>query len=315
MNNNEFLLHDRITKIRSVINKYGEDNFYISYSGGKDSCVLSFLIDMAFPNNSIPRTYANTGIELNMVKDFVLDQQKKDSRIIILKPSTNIKQMLEREGYPFKSKNHALLVWRYQTKGMIESVKQYLGAGKWGVKHQCPKCLKYQFSDDFQLKVSDKCCFFLKEEPLTKYAKKYGKKYTIDGIMREEGGRREKATCMVFQNKKLKKFQPLAVVTKSWEEWLIDKYNIDICKIYYPPYNFERTGCKGCPNAFYLEDELHTLSQFFPNERKQCELIWKPVYEEYRRIGYRLPKNEQISGQMNINEYLSNVGDRKANDR
>lgn len=47
----------------------------------------------------------------------------------------------------------------------------------------------------------------------------------------------------------------------------------------------------------------------------KLQLIWKPVYEEYRRIGYRLPKNEQISGQMNINEYLSNVGDRKASDR
>ena len=31
-----------------------------------------------------------------------------------------------------------------------------------------------------------------------------------------------------------------------------------------------------------------------PNERKQCEYIWKPVYEEYRRLGYRLKKVEKI---------------------
>lgn len=30
------------------------------------------------------------------------------------------------------------------------------------------------------------------------------------------------------------------------------------------------------------------------NERKACEVIWKPVYEEYRRIDYRLTKSEQI---------------------
>lgn len=30
------------------------------------------------------------------------------------------------------------------------------------------------------------------------------------------------------------------------------------------------------------------LSVYLPAERKQCEYIWKPVYTEYRRIGYRL---------------------------
>ena len=37
MTDNEFLLFDRLEKIRSVIDKYGEENFYISFSGGKDS--------------------------------------------------------------------------------------------------------------------------------------------------------------------------------------------------------------------------------------------------------------------------------------
>ena len=55
MTDNEFLLFDRITKIKSVVNQYGEDNFYISFSGGKDSTVLSALVDMALPDNNIPR--------------------------------------------------------------------------------------------------------------------------------------------------------------------------------------------------------------------------------------------------------------------
>lgn len=76
MNENEFLLNDRVTKIQSVINQYGEDNFYIAFSGGKDSTVLSWLIDYALPNNNIPRVYCDTGIELNMIRDFVYDCQK-----------------------------------------------------------------------------------------------------------------------------------------------------------------------------------------------------------------------------------------------
>lgn len=40
--------------------------------------------------------------------------------------------------------------------------------------------------------------------------------------------------------------------------------------------------------ARYLQKELDTLGEYFPEERKQCEIIWKPVYDEYRRLGYRL---------------------------
>ena len=79
MTENEFLLQDRLTKIKSTIEKYGEENFYLSFSGGKDSTVLSALIDMALPNNKIPRVYANTGIEYRMIVDFVERESKTAS--------------------------------------------------------------------------------------------------------------------------------------------------------------------------------------------------------------------------------------------
>lgn len=63
MTENEFILQDRLGVIRDTINKYGEDNFYISFSGGKDSTVVHHLVDMALPGNKIPRVFANTGIE------------------------------------------------------------------------------------------------------------------------------------------------------------------------------------------------------------------------------------------------------------
>ena len=71
MTENEFLLADRIAKIQSVIQKYGEENFYVSFSGGKDSTVLSALIDIALPGNTIPRVFANTGIEYRLIVEFV----------------------------------------------------------------------------------------------------------------------------------------------------------------------------------------------------------------------------------------------------
>jgi hypothetical protein len=49
---------------------------------------------------------------------------------------------------------------------------------------------------------------------------------------------------------------------------------------------------KGCPFALKLQEELDKMEEYFPNERKQCEIIWKPVYDEYRRIGYRLKESK-----------------------
>lgn len=306
MTDNEFLLEDRLQKIRQIINKYGEENFYISFSGGKDSTVLSALVDMALPGNKIPRVYANTGIELNMIRDFVFEMQKNDDRVIVIKPSVPIKPMLEKEGYPFKSKSHSMWHERYSRIGKSQGVLQYLSERTdkeaWQSQSSCPNCLKYQFKPEFTLKISDKCCVRMKEEPLAEWGKTNNRPITIIGIMREEAGRRSNAQCLAFRGSRLKAFQPLAPVTKEWEEWLIETYNIEICDIYKPPYNFERTGCKGCPFARNLQKELDILEEFFPQERKQCEIIWKPVYDEYRRIGYRLKK--QYEHQITIDEWM-----------
>ncbi len=79
MTENEFLLYDRLQKIKSTIDKYGEDNFYLSFSGGKDSTVLSALLDMACPGNKIPRVYANTGIEYRLILEFVERERERAS--------------------------------------------------------------------------------------------------------------------------------------------------------------------------------------------------------------------------------------------
>ena len=200
MTDNEFLLIDRLEKICSIINKYGEENFILSFSGGKDSTVLHYLLDMALPDNKIPRVYANTGIEYNMIIDFVKSLAETDDRIVILKPSTPIKQMLETEGYPFKSKMHSKWLDTYQRNGKTQSIENYIASDKKDkdLYRPCPKKLRYQFEEDFKLRISDKCCKRLKEDPVKKYQKDNKKPYGILGLMRSEGGRRFNAHCLAF---------------------------------------------------------------------------------------------------------------------
>lgn len=122
-------------------------------------------------------------------------------------------------------------------------------------------------------------------------------------MRKEEGGQRASINCIITKKEQLVKFHPLLVVSDKWENEFIKKFNIKLCKLYYPPYNFKRTGCKGCPFNLNLQEQLEIMDKHLPNEKKQCEIIWKPVYEEYRRIGYRLKRKNNYE-QMTIYDFI-----------
>ena len=77
MTDNELILFDRLEVIKQTIKKYGEENFYLSFSGGKDSTVVHHLLDMALPDNKIPRVFSNTGIEYNAIVEFVRERESR----------------------------------------------------------------------------------------------------------------------------------------------------------------------------------------------------------------------------------------------
>ena len=292
----ELTLFDRIAVIQETNKQYDlESNAYISFSGGKDSTVLHHLVDMALPGNKIPRVFINTGIEYNYIVEFVKDLAKNDDRFIILNPTKPIKKVLEENGYPFKSKQHSHNLEVYQRNGMTKTNIQYLGLGS-KTQFLCPNCLKYQFSKDFKIKISDKCCYKMKKEPAHKWSTENNKTITMTGMRSDEGGMRNyQHNCAVYDGKNLIKFHPLKPISNEFEDWLIKEYKIQLCKLYYPPFNFQRTGCKGCPYSLDLQNQLDVMEQLLPNERKQCEIIWKPIYDEYRRLGYRLKQYKETS--------------------
>lgn len=292
---NELLLFDRLEVIKTTIQTYGEENFYISFSGGKDSTVVHHLVDMALPDNKIPRVFINTGIEYNEIVKFVKKMADNDERFVLIKPSKPIRETLEKYGYPFKSKEHSTKLHEWQLGHReTKSIKKYLTKGA-SINFSCPDVLREQFTDTYSLKISQYCCIELKKRPDHKWERETNKTIKITGMMRAEGGQRVNIQCIVTNDKnKVTRFHPLAKVNQEWEKWFIQEHNIELCSLYYEPYNFDRTGCKGCPFALTLQEQLETMERYFPAERKQCEIIWKPVYDEYRRLGYRLKKDEQL---------------------
>ena len=290
-------LFDRIESIKSTNEMHDlEHNGYISFSGGKDNVVLHYLFDLALPNNNIPRVFVNTGIEYDLIVDYVKRLAEKDKRIIIINSGVNIRKMLEEKGYPFKSKEHSLRVEQFNKGSNRKFIAKYLWKTSYRGKYLCPKALLYQFAEMGRYHYSNKCCFELKKKPFHRWQKENNRAITITGMKREEGGnRRAIKGCVLIDTKgKVVKFHPLLVVSHDFEDWFIKQNNIKLCDLYYPPYNFKRTGCKGCPFALDLQEQLEVMDLYLSHERAQCEAIWKPVYAEYRRLNYRLSKYEQI---------------------
>lgn len=294
MTEQEFLfdLEDRGAKIKAVNEQLDLLNkSYIAISGGLDSTIVSYLIDLYLPNNNIPRVFQNTGIEYIEIVKFVKEWAKRDKRIIILNQERNIKKTLNEYGYPFKSKEHAMRVNDFNRGSMANYIQKYItGIDKdeKETRFKCPKILLYQFEYRGKCHYSRACCYKLKKEQMHRWERLNNKSIVITGMRQEEGGNRRNISCL---SKKLDKFHPLAPITEAWEWEFIKRYNIDICKLYYPPFNFKRTGCKGCPNNEDIFETLETLKKLLPNEYKQCWHLWRPVYEEYIRLGYRLPKD------------------------
>ena len=217
----EFDLADRIQKIKSVNEQFDlEHNGFISFSGGKDSVVLSKVVDLALPGNEIPRVFFNTGIEYKAILKFVRELAQKDERYILYSSGVKIKEMLEEKGYPFKSKEFSQKMSIYQKSGKTKTVTDYLGeTGNKAKTFQCPEKLKPMFNEELSFKVSDKCCVELKKKVSERFSEEYNKPVVMTGMRKAEGGNRKSVQgCTVFDKGKLHKFHPLFPVTSDFIE-------------------------------------------------------------------------------------------------
>ena len=185
---NEFLLSDRIAKIRAINEQYNLlDNAYISFSGGKDSTILHYLIDEALPGNQIPRVFINTGIEYKATLKFVKQMAENDNRFIIWTVGKDIKKTLNKVGWPFKSKEHAQKLYEWKRGCRSKSHMRYFRKLPNGFS-PCPQVLMYQTKDDFYMNISHFCCHEFKKKPIKDYMKQSKRSITLTGMMKSEGG-------------------------------------------------------------------------------------------------------------------------------
>lgn len=167
-----------------------------------------------------------------------------------------------------------------------------------------PNCLKYQFEPQYALQHnwSDNCCKEFKHGVLAEWELTNGFVNCFTGMRKQEGGNRDKLTC-ITNGKNGKHFNILVPITNKWEEEFIKRFNIQLCELYLPPYNYQRTGCMFCPFSKDLQKDLDIIEKINPNLYKQANHIWDISYDEYRRIGYRLRPKDAYK-QTTIFDYL-----------
>ena len=158
-----------MTRIRQWVNEFCEDGVYISFSGGKDSMVLSHLVDRVFPGNQIPRLFVNTGLEFPEIVQFV----KKEPRAVIVRPQMNFKQIIQRWGYPMISKQASKCISEAKNGGKTGTNKL---KGINGYEHSKYSLVKWNaFLRDDSPKVSSYCCNIMKKQPAHRYDKETGR--------------------------------------------------------------------------------------------------------------------------------------------
>lgn len=89
-----------VTRIKGWLKTF-DDQCYISFSGGKDSTVLVDIIHNKMGRKDIPLVFIDTGLEYPEIREFV---RSYGDKVTWLKPKMNFRQVIEKYGYPFISK-------------------------------------------------------------------------------------------------------------------------------------------------------------------------------------------------------------------
>lgn len=116
-------------RIREWVNEFGIDGVYVSFSGGKDSTVLLHIVRQIYPD--MRAVFVDTGLEYPEIREFV----KTFENVEWLKPTMTFKQVIEKYGYPFISKEVAECVYGAR-KYLTELNKSFmLGRAEQSVKY------------------------------------------------------------------------------------------------------------------------------------------------------------------------------------
>lgn len=256
-------LQDKVVITQQLIDEaisiYGEDHIYLSFSGGKDSTVLSHIARIRHP--SILHVFSNTSCEYPETISFVAEKKKAGVNIVTItpfdrsgKPWTFERAVLE-YGYPLFSKAVANGIRTYRNARSEETRQHSLDY----MNRRFPQYLPYLDEN-----ISDLCCEKLKKGPLKRYAKQRGLYCSIIGTLAVESQTRMNDWLQygsnIFGIKKDNQCRPLSFWTDADIYQYINMYQLQIAKLY--ALGYQRNGCMFCGFGISSERKKCGINRF-----------------------------------------------------
>lgn len=294
-------------RIREWVDYWGLDGVYVSFSGGKDSTVLLHLVREMYPD--VPAVFCDTGLEYPEIRDFV----KTFENVTWLKPSMNFKQVIQKYGYPFISKevSQTVYVARHSKDGKWKRTRMQRLEGTLlspnGSKSRY-NCERYHDLIYAPFDINDHCCAVMKKKPFKEYEKKTGRKVFLGQLADESLKRTQgwlKVGCNAFESKRPQS-NPMSFWTTQDVLTYIKNNNLKIASVYgdivpqddkdqlngqmdisefgliednrkLVTTGLERTGCMFCGYGCHLKENNNRFEKMKQTHPKQYEFIMKPT--------------------------------------
>lgn len=248
---------------------------YVSFSGGKDSTVLKYLVDSLY--NDVPSVFVNTGLEFPEVRRFALMQKN----VVRLDPKMKFYDVIARYGYPVVSKEQSQYISeaRSTKSEKLRAIRLY---GK-GEDHRGKISERWKFLLNAPFKISNKCCEIMKKSPAERYEKATERK-AILGTLAEES-RLRLSSWLRFGCNAFEKSRPTSQPLSFWTEQdilrFISENNLQIASVYgeikkrdngeFFTTGRNRTGCMFCMYGCHQEPSPNRFEQMKTTHPKQYE--------------------------------------------
>ena len=265
----------------------GVNPAYVSYSGGKDSTILLYLSRII--KKDIRAIFFNTTNEFPEMYRFL----KNIDGIEWVQPEMNLKQVIEKFGFPLISKEQSQYLREYR-HAKSEKHKYLRLNGRPDKPYQGKISNKWQHLINAPFEISEKCCYYLKKKPAIKFEKETGLKPIIGTSVNESTLRKQKylvTGCNSFDTKRIASY-PLSIWTEENKWDFIRKNKIPYCGIY--DKGETQTGCMVCGFGCQYDDRFERLKEIEPKAYKTAmELTNNGVtYYDAIQMALKKPKCE-----------------------